>query len=72
MFVTRRSQQSWDVVNELTNVCVFLLSDMASYVNGEVMAVDAGEWLKGAGQFNFMEQLTDAEWAAMNPKKRGG
>jgi hypothetical protein len=30
---------------------------------------DGGEWLKGAGQFNFLERLTAEDWEAMRPKK---
>lgn len=55
---------------ELADLVCFLVSDGAGFINGEVVAIDGGEWLKGAGQFNFMEQLTDAEWDSMNPKRR--
>lgn len=55
---------------ELADLACFLISDGAGFINGEVVAIDGGEWLKGAGQFNFMEQLTDAEWDAINPKRR--
>jgi hypothetical protein len=37
-------------------------------VNGEVVTIDGGEWLKGAAQFGLMDQLTEQEWDAM----RGG
>lgn len=57
---------------ELADLAVFLLADQSSYVNGEVVAIDGGEWLKGAGQFNFMEDLTEAQWDAMNPKRKKG
>lgn len=55
---------------ELADLAMFLLSDHAGYINGEVIALDGGEWLKGAGQFNFMEQLTEDQWDAMNPKRK--
>jgi NAD(P)-dependent dehydrogenase (short-subunit alcohol dehydrogenase family) len=57
---------------ELADLAVFLLADQSSYVNGEVVAIDGGEWLKGAGQFNFMADLTEAQWDAMNPKRKKG
>jgi NAD(P)-dependent dehydrogenase (short-subunit alcohol dehydrogenase family) len=57
---------------ELADLAVFLLADQSSYINGEVVAIDGGEWLKGAGQFNFMEDLTEAQWDAMNPKRKKG
>ena len=57
---------------ELADLAIFLLSDNAGYINGEVVAIDGGEWLKGAGQFNFMEQMTEAQWDAANPKRKKG
>jgi NAD(P)-dependent dehydrogenase (short-subunit alcohol dehydrogenase family) len=55
---------------ELANLACFLLSDMAGYINGETVTIDGGEWLKGAGQFSLMEDLSEDDWAAMNPKAR--
>jgi NAD(P)-dependent dehydrogenase (short-subunit alcohol dehydrogenase family) len=57
---------------ELANLACFLLSDMAGYINGETVTIDGGEWHKGAGQFSLMEDLTEEQWAAMNPKSRKG
>jgi NAD(P)-dependent dehydrogenase (short-subunit alcohol dehydrogenase family) len=54
---------------ELANLASFLLSDGAGYINGEVVTIDGGEWLMGAGQFNFLRQLTEADWQALKPKK---
>ncbi|HNB27916.1 MAG TPA: SDR family oxidoreductase [Alphaproteobacteria bacterium] len=54
---------------ELANLAAFLLSEGAGYINGEVVTIDGGEWLQGAGQFNFLRELTDADWQAMKPKK---
>jgi NAD(P)-dependent dehydrogenase (short-subunit alcohol dehydrogenase family) len=55
---------------ELANLACFLLSDGAAYVNGEVVTIDGGEWLQGAGQFNFLDRLTDSDWEAMRPPKK--
>jgi NAD(P)-dependent dehydrogenase (short-subunit alcohol dehydrogenase family) len=55
---------------ELANLAAFLLSDFAGYINGEVVTIDGGEWLQGAGQFNFLDRLTDADWEALKPKKK--
>ena len=54
---------------ELANLAAFLLCDGAGYINGEVVTIDGGEWLQGAGQFNFLERLTDSDWAALRPQK---
>ncbi len=50
---------------ELANLAAFLVADGSGFVNGEVVTIDGGEWLKGAGQFALMEALTEEEWAAM-------
>jgi hypothetical protein len=31
-------------------------------VNGEVITIDGGEWLKGAGEFNYLDMLTPEMW----------
>ncbi len=50
---------------ELANLAAFLVADQSGYINGEVVTIDAGRWLKGAGQFSFLERLTDADWDSM-------
>lgn len=47
---------------ELANLAAYLVSDFSAYVNGEVMTIDGGEWLQGAGQMNFLEALGKEEW----------
>lgn len=55
---------------ELTNLAVFLMSDAAGYINGDVVTIDGGEWLQGAGQFNFVgEHMSDADWQALRTRK---
>jgi NAD(P)-dependent dehydrogenase (short-subunit alcohol dehydrogenase family) len=54
---------------ELANLAAFLLSDGAGYINGEVVTIDGGEWLQGAGQFNFLRELSDADWDQVRKKK---
>lgn len=48
---------------ELTNLVAYMLAGESAYVNGEVVTIDGGEWLSGAGQFNFAESLTEDDWA---------
>jgi len=55
--------------DELANLAAYLMADQSAYINGEVVTIDGGEWLKGAGQFNFAERLSEADWAAMKPKR---
>lgn len=47
---------------ELSNLAAYLVSDFAAYMNGEVVTIDGGEWLQGAGQMNFLEALGKEEW----------
>lgn len=47
---------------ELANLAAYLVSDFSSYVNGEVITIDGGEWLKGAGQFNMLEAIPTEMW----------
>ncbi len=47
---------------ELANLVAYLVSDFAAYVNGEVITIDGGEWLQGAGQFNMLEQISPEMW----------
>ncbi|MSO65182.1 MAG: SDR family oxidoreductase [Alphaproteobacteria bacterium] len=54
---------------ELANLAAFLLAEGSGYINGEIVTIDGGEWLKGAGEFSAMEVLTDAEWQEM--RRRG-
>lgn len=55
---------------ELANLAAFLMSNEVSYINGEVITIDGGEWLQGAGQFNFIGgMMSEADWQALKPKK---
>lgn len=56
--------------DELVNLVAYLLSDASSYINGECVTIDGGEWLQGAGQFNGLLELTDSDWAALQAKLR--
>src|SRR5690606_29483531 len=47
---------------ELANLAAYLVSDYSAYVNGEVITIDGGEWLKGAGQFNLLEAIPEEMW----------
>ncbi|PAD75027.1 SDR family oxidoreductase [Paenibacillus campinasensis] len=47
---------------ELANLAAYLISDYAAYINGEVITIDGGEWLQGAGQFNELSELSSEQW----------
>ena len=53
---------------ELANLASYLVSDQAEYINGECIRIDGGEFIKGAGEFSWMEQLTTEQWVALAEK----
>ncbi len=46
---------------ELANLAAYLMSDYSGYVNGEVITIDGGEWLQGAGEMNYLDQVVTPE-----------
>ena len=56
---------------ELANLAAYLLSDFSGYINGEIITIDGGEWLQGAGQFNGLEMITDEMWDGLEQMIRG-
>ncbi|PIE49566.1 MAG: short-chain dehydrogenase [Flavobacteriales bacterium] len=47
---------------ELANLAAYLVSDFSAYINGEVITIDGGEWLQGAGQFNMLQAIPAEMW----------
>lgn len=47
---------------ELANLAAYLVSDFSSYVNGEVITIDGGEWLRNGGQFSHLEMIPQELW----------
>ena len=47
---------------ELANLAAYLVSDFSAYINGEVIVIDGGEWLQGAGEFNMLEAIPEELW----------
>jgi NAD(P)-dependent dehydrogenase (short-subunit alcohol dehydrogenase family) len=47
---------------EIANLAAYLISDFSGYINGDVITIDGGEWLQGAGQFNGLEMVTSDMW----------
>jgi NAD(P)-dependent dehydrogenase (short-subunit alcohol dehydrogenase family) len=57
-------------LEEFANLAAFLVSDGSGYINGDVITMDGGEWLQGAGEFTVLgRMLTEKEWEIMKPKK---
>ncbi len=67
----RNPLHRFGTVEELANLAAFLVSDGSGYINGEVIRMDGGELLQGAGEFsNLGRILTEEDWQAIKPKKR--
>lgn len=47
---------------ELANLAAYLISDFSSYVNGEVITIDGGEWLRNGGEFSHLEAIPEEIW----------
>jgi NAD(P)-dependent dehydrogenase (short-subunit alcohol dehydrogenase family) len=55
---------------ELANLAAYLLSDFSGYVNGEVITIDGGEWLRNGGEFSHLEMIPNEMWDVLE-KTRG-
>lgn len=55
---------------ELANLAAYLLSDYSSYINGEVVTIDGGEWLQGAGEFNNLEAVPNELWDQLEKMRK--
>jgi NAD(P)-dependent dehydrogenase (short-subunit alcohol dehydrogenase family) len=67
----RHPLHRFGTVEELANLAAFLVSDGSGYINGEVIRMDGGEFLQGAGEFSSLgRMLTDDDWESLKPQKR--
>ncbi|HLW86255.1 MAG TPA: SDR family oxidoreductase [Candidatus Sulfotelmatobacter sp.] len=66
----RNPMHRFGTIEELANLAAFLVSDGSSYINGEVVRMDGGEFLQGAGEFsNLGRLLTKEDWESLKPAK---
>lgn len=56
---------------ELTDLASYLISSYSGFINGEVVTIDGGEWLKGAGQFNMLDEVEPEMWDSIERMVRG-
>jgi NAD(P)-dependent dehydrogenase (short-subunit alcohol dehydrogenase family) len=67
----RNPMHRFGTTEELANLAAFLVSDGSSYINGEVIRMDGGEFLQGAGEFSTLGRaLTDQDWQSLKPRKK--
>lgn len=55
---------------ELANLAGYLMSDYSAYINGEVITIDGGEWLRNGGEFSHLEAIPNDTWNSLE-KMRG-
>lgn len=55
---------------ELANLAAFLVSDFSGYINGEVITIDGGEWMQGAGQMNGLDAIPNEMWDMLEQMTR--
>ena len=56
---------------ELANLAAYLISDFSSFINGEVVTIDGGDWFNGAGQFNILQAIPNEMWDEIEKMVRG-
>jgi NAD(P)-dependent dehydrogenase (short-subunit alcohol dehydrogenase family) len=67
----RNPLHRFGTIEELANLAAFLVSDGSGYISGEVIRMDGGEFLQGAGEFsNLGRLLKEEDWQALKPRKR--
>jgi NAD(P)-dependent dehydrogenase (short-subunit alcohol dehydrogenase family) len=66
----RNPLRRFGTVEELANLAAFLVSDGSSYINGDVIVMDGGEQLQGAGEFSALgRMLGEDDWKSLKPRK---
>jgi NAD(P)-dependent dehydrogenase (short-subunit alcohol dehydrogenase family) len=67
----RNPMHRFGTTEELANLAAFLISDGSAYINGEIIRMDGGEFLQGAGEFsNLGRALTEKDWQSLKPRKK--
>lgn len=56
--------------NELANLAAYLMSDFSAYINGEVVTIDGGEWLRNGGEFSHLEQIPETMWDELEKNRK--
>jgi len=56
--------------HELENLASYLMSDGSGYINGEVVTIDGGEWLAGAGEFSDLAKIPYSLWEEMSKNRK--
>lgn len=63
--ISRNPMRRLGTTEEISELAAFLISDYGTYINGEVVTIDGGEWLEGAGEFNALSAMPEGFWEAL-------
>jgi NAD(P)-dependent dehydrogenase (short-subunit alcohol dehydrogenase family) len=56
--------------SELADLASYLISDRAAYINGDIITIDGGEWLYGAGEFNGLSEVPAEHWDLLTEMRK--
>lgn len=56
--------------SELANLAAYLMSDYSAYINGEVITIDGGEWLRNGGEFSHLEHIPEQMWDELEKNRK--
>jgi NAD(P)-dependent dehydrogenase (short-subunit alcohol dehydrogenase family) len=57
---------------ELANMASYLVSDYSGFVTGSVFTIDGGETAWTGGEFNVLDEVTPAQWDALEAMRKKG
>jgi NAD(P)-dependent dehydrogenase (short-subunit alcohol dehydrogenase family) len=57
--------------SELANLASYLVSDQAGFITGDVITIDGGETVWGAGEFNILDEVTKEQWDGLEQLRKG-
>jgi NAD(P)-dependent dehydrogenase (short-subunit alcohol dehydrogenase family) len=55
---------------ELANLATYLMSDYSGFVTGSVYTIDGGESAWTAGEFNVLDEVTQAQWDTLEAMRK--
>src|SRR3546814_19459842 len=69
-FETRSALGRSGDLSELANLSAYLMSDGSGFMTGECVAIDAGRWLQGAGQFTWVgDSMDERDWEQLRRRE---
>ena len=70
--IERHPMKRFGTHDELTNLAAFLISPQASYINGDCITIDGGQWLRHGGQFSDLAGVPEETWDEMERARKAG